>query len=370
VSPSWAYGLSAWIAQRAAKLAPEVMCHRLEEEWAADLSALDGPVLQLRFALGCCRAALAMRGDRFDAPLPKTVSRKTVEGIPSARPRAGVTFPFARRRERIREEAFTWLERLRRGLRDEQGSELRDWLRRRSHRACIARVAAQRDRPEDLVVLSQIFEVNPAWVEPRQGRSPTINAAAALMAICIAALPLFYTHYSTPGLILGPALEGSFMEASGIVYTSGQRALRRVGLPDGTRVVMNRGTRIAVLYSDQSRSVLLVRGEATFTVPRQAFQPFDLTVGDRHFRTMASTFNVRLTSKDAIELAVLEGVVAVRAAPAIATVHAAAPGEGDAKLPVPTLLKARQMIDTGPGPDSARTLSQLEALARIAWQRG
>jgi ferric-dicitrate binding protein FerR (iron transport regulator) len=367
MSPSWVDGPISWIAQRAARLAPEAICHRLEEEWLADLAALDGPMLQLRFALGCCLAALAMRADRVGATLSKNV-RNTVDDLPAARPWDGVEIPFARRRARIRKEAFTWLERMRRGLRDEQGSELRAWLRRRSHRVYIAREAAQRDRPEDLIVLSEIFQINTAWVEPRKGRSPTVNAAAALMAICIAAVPLFYTHYSMPGLILGPALEGSFMEARGTVYNSGQRALRRVGLRDGTQIVMNRGTRIAVLDSDQSSSVPLVRGEATFTVPRQAHRSFYLTVGVRHFGTMAATFNVRLASKDTIELTVLDGAVGVQALSSTACTDAA---RGcDVEPPVPTLLRARQMIDTEPGSDSARTLSLFEALAQIAWQRG
>ena len=48
----------------------------------------------------------------------------------------------ARRRDRMREDAFAWLARLRRGLRADEGSELLQWLKRRSHRSCIARTAA------------------------------------------------------------------------------------------------------------------------------------------------------------------------------------------------------------------------------------
>jgi transmembrane sensor len=369
MSPSWAYGPSAWIVQRAAKLAPEAICHRLSEEWLADLSALDGPMIQLRFALGCCRAALAMRGDRFDAAPAKQAARTIVQDLPLAQPRAGVKFPFSKRRDRIREGALTWLARLRRGLRDEEGSELREWLRPRSHRAYIARAAAQRDCPEDLAILSEFFQLKPDWVMPRLGRSPTVNVAATLMAICMAAVPLCYVHHTMPGLILGPALEGSFIEAQSDVYTSGRHTLRRIGLPDGTRVVMNRGTRIAVLYSDNIRSVLLLRGEATFTVPRQAHRSFDLTVADQLFGTEASTFNVRLTSKHSIELTVLEGTV-TEPVPPQAVLNPEALRERNTRLPAPILLKARQMINSASGTQSPRTLSQLETQARIAWQRG
>jgi transmembrane sensor len=369
MSPSWAYGPSAWIVQRAAKLAPEAIGHRLEEEWLSDLSALDGPMIQVRFALGCCRAALAMRGDRFDATASKPAARNIVQDLPLARPRAGVMFPFFKRRVRIREGALTWLVRLRRGLRDEEGSELRAWLRPRSHRACIARAAAQRDSPEDLAILSEFFQLEPNWVMPNVGRSPTINVAATLVAICIAGVPLCYIHHTMPGLILGPAIEGSFIEAQSDVYTSGHHTLKRIGLPDGTRVVMNRGTRIAVSYADNIRSVLLVRGEATFTVPRQPRRSFDLTVADRLFGTEASTFNVRLTAKHSIELTVLEGTV-TEPVPPEALVNPDALRAGNVRLPAPILLKSRQLIDSASGTRSPRTLSPLETQARIAWQRG
>jgi transmembrane sensor len=190
------------------------------------------------------------------------------------------------------------------------------------------------------------------------------------MATCIAALPLLYTHYSMPGLILGPALEGSFMEARGTVYSSGPRTLRKVALPDGTRVVMNRGTRIAVLYSDQIRSVQLVRGEATFTVPREASRSFALTVDGRFLGTVGSTFDVRLTPRSAIELTVLEGMVTVPPAPATVPVNPTALREGDVRPPVPILVRASQIITTQAGRESARTVPPLEAQARIAWQGG
>jgi ferric-dicitrate binding protein FerR (iron transport regulator) len=183
------------------------------------------------------------------------------------------------------------------------------------------------------------------------------------------AVPLCYIHHNMPGLILGPDIEGSFIEAQGDVYTSGRHTLKRIGLPDGTRVVMNRGTRIAVSYADNIRSVLLVRGEATFTVPHQPHRSFDLTVAHQLFGTDASTFNVRLTGEDAFELTVLEGTVMAPAAHAAAANPTALP-EGDVKLPALILLKARQMIDTASGAESARTLSQPETQARIAWQRG
>jgi transmembrane sensor len=214
--------------------------------------------------------------------------------------------------------------------------------------------------PEDLGTLSGFFQIDHAWIAQSQGRGLTINTTAVLVAIGIAAVPLCYAHYSMPGLILGPAIEGSFMEAVGTVYASGRHSLRRVVLKDGTRVVLNYGTRIAVTYASDVSCVMLVRGEATFTVPRQGRRRFIATVANREFDTAAATFNVRQTGGDATQLTVLEGVVS-----ATARLDASA-----ARPPAPTLLKARQSIDARDATQSATTLSPLETQARIAWQRG
>jgi transmembrane sensor len=278
--------------------------------------------------------------------------------------------PFITRRRRIREDALAWLARLRRGLRADEGSELLEWLKRRSHRACMVRAAAERDSPEALAILSEIFPIRPEWVEPPQRRNPAVGAVAALIAFCIAALPLVATHQYLPGLMFGTAREGSLMEAWGTVYASAPGTLRRVGLADGTRVVMNRGTRMAVVYSEHMRAVQLTRGEATFTVAHEPHRPFHLTVAGRAFETSAATFNARLNGMDAMELTVLEGTVTVFPSHARTTVQPAALREGAVRILVPTVLEAHQTLYIEPGEDSARTLSEHDAQTRIAWQRG
>lgn len=279
----------------------------------------------------------------------------------------------AKRRERTRADALAWLTRLRRGLTAEEGSELLKWLKRRSHRACIARSAAESGGPEVLAVLGEIFLVNPEWVESSQRRSPAINVAAALTATFIAALPLLYTHHYMPGLIVGTTLEGTFAQSMSTVYSSEPDALRGVVLADGTRVVMNRRTRMVVLGG----SVRLTRGEATFTVVRHALPPFELTVGGRSLDTLSATFNVRMTGSSAMELTVLEGSVTVFPSRVTqfpsnrsTTGDRTALREGEVRLPIPALVNALQALDIGPDAESVTKLTQREAQARIAWQHG
>jgi ferric-dicitrate binding protein FerR (iron transport regulator) len=354
MSRNGAPGMLAWFVLRATSLVPEPLCCRLEEEWLADLFALDGLMQRIHFALGCWWAALQMRGERITGILSKAAQRNIIDELPAVKPRFELRIPLFKKRNRIREDAFTWLERLRRGLRADEGAKLQTWLKPRSNRKCIARVAAQRDNPEDLAFLGEICEVNPSWVETRHGRSPLINAAAVLISMGIVSWPFF------GDLVLPPP---SLIESFGTAYASGRHTVRHVGMPDGMQVALNHETRIAVWYNDISRSALVLQGEATFKVPHDAFRAFLLDAGDRHFESKGGTFNVRLTDRG-IELTVLNGEVTLLSVPPVTEPH-----RRDATLG-PTVLKADEMIGIEPRKQSVRTLSHLEAQARIAWQRG
>jgi ferric-dicitrate binding protein FerR (iron transport regulator) len=352
VSPKWGPGPIAWIVLRAASLVPAPICCRLEEEWLADLLALDGLLQRMRFAIGCVWAALQMRGERITVILSKTEHRNLFEEPPGVKSRIALRIPFFRQRARRRGEASAWLARLQRGLRADEGVQLQAWLKRRSHRKCIARVAAENDGTEDLTVLAEICELESEWLETRHRRSPIINAAAVLISLGIVSWPFWH-------LVLPPQ---SFIEAFGTAYTSGRHTVRHVGMPDGTQVALNHETRIVLWDTNISREALVLQGEATFKVPQDAFRAFLLDAGDRHFSSTGGTFNVRLTD-GAIVLTVLNGEVTVSAPPATE------PHRRDAALGQ-TVLKANDVIGIEPGKQSVRTLSQLQAQARIAWQRG
>ena len=57
-----------WIAHRligyAAQRTPDSLSERLEEEWLADLATKRGPILRLRFAVGCRWAANVIAHER------------------------------------------------------------------------------------------------------------------------------------------------------------------------------------------------------------------------------------------------------------------------------------------------------------------
>ena len=275
-----------------------------------------------------------MRGERVTVILPKTAHRNIFQEPPAVKSRIELRIPFFKQSARRRGEASAW-------------------LKRRFHREFIARVAAENDGPEDLGVLAEICELKSQWLETRHGRSPIINAAAALISIGIATWPFLGDLVLTP-----PSLFESF----GTAYASGRHTVRHVGMPDGTQVELNHATRIALWYTCMSRAALVLQGEATFKVPQDGSRAFLLDAGDRHFSSTGATFNVRLTD-GAIVLTVLNGEVTL-SAPPVTEAH-----RRDARLG-PTVLKANEVIGIEPGKQSVRSLPQLEAQARTAWQRG
>jgi ferric-dicitrate binding protein FerR (iron transport regulator) len=274
-----------------------------------------------------------MRGERITVILSKTAHRNIFQEPPAAKPRMELWIPFFKQCARRRGEASAW-------------------LKRRSHRKCIARVAAENDGPEDLTVLAEICELKSEWLETRHGRSPIINAAAVLISLGIASVPFL-------DVVLP---QRSLVESFGTAYASGQHTVRHVGMPDGTQVALNHETRIVLWYTCMSRTAVVLQGEATFKVPQDAFRAFLLDAGGRHFESKGGTFNVRLTD-GAMVLTVLNGEVTLSAPPVTE------PHRHDATLGL-KVLKANEVIGIEPGKQSVRTLSQLEAQARTAWQRG
>jgi transmembrane sensor len=99
------------------------------------------------------------------------------------------------------------------------------------------------------------------------------------------------------------------------VYVTGIGEQSSYKLQDGSVVVLNTDTQVKVDYSREARNLRLVKGEALFRVEREAGRPFVVTAGDTSVRAIGTEFNVRRRGEGATEVAVVEGVVQVTAAP-------------------------------------------------------
>ncbi len=145
-------------------------------------------------------------------------------------------------------------------------------------------------------------------------------------------------------------------------------------LADGTVVELNGAAVIAADFSATERRVRLERGEAHFTVTKDAARPFTVTAAGVSVRAVGTAFNVRLADA-AVEVLVTEGQVRLQPPPA-----AAAPGHSPSAQPAQSaaapelMLAARQraIVATTPAtaaiaPDVA-TFTPSEIARVLAWQ--
>ncbi|MBX9400548.1 FecR domain-containing protein [Lysobacter sp. BMK333-48F3] len=141
----------------------------------------------------------------------------------------------------------------------------------------------------------------PAAAPKRRSRAGYAWGAAAAAAAL--ALALF-----VPGLLRRPAPEQSYLTQVG--------ESRTIALDDGSRISMDTDSRLVVAYSDAERRITLLRGRAYFRVAKQA-RPFLVRSEEGSVRAVGTEFEVYRYG-DALEVALVEGRVALLAAPASA----------------------------------------------------
>jgi len=102
---------------------------------------------------------------------------------------------------------------------------------------------------------------------------------------------------------------------------------RRELLPDGSSIELRLGAEIGTAFSPASRRVILKRGEALFTVAKDARRPFLVEAQGLQVRAIGTAFTVSL-GPESVEVMVTEGRVAVDAAAgAVPAASALAPGD-------------------------------------------
>jgi len=103
--------------------------------------------------------------------------------------------------------------------------------------------------------------------------------------------------------------------------------IRRIELPDGSRVVLDTATRLSLAFTAGERRLRLVEGRARFEVAKDATRPFIVMAGEREVVAIGTVFEISLLP-GAPRVQLIEGAVEVRAAPgSVVPVRALAPGQ-------------------------------------------
>lgn len=258
-----------------------------------------------------------------------------------------VLFPNLRE---ARREASEWVVRVDRGLSSDERTSLRSWAATPINKRALREMATLWN---DMSVLNSLAELFPLETslpgDPvRPSRWVALGLAAAL-AIAFTAGILLHDREDGPPLarVEVPVPEQRIETPVG---TS-----RTVALRDGSAVVLNTDTALAVQFASGHRDLRLARGEAHFRVAHDASSPFRVFVGGRTVQAVGTAFSVRLLEDGQVDVMVTEGTVRVET------------GAGDP----PRLVGARQVLRLdGAGEGVVRTIEPVEVDIRLAWQRG
>ncbi|MEJ0038991.1 MAG: FecR domain-containing protein [Gammaproteobacteria bacterium] len=140
---------------------------------------------------------------------------------------------------------------------------------------------------------------------------------------------------------------------------------RTVTLADGSKVTLGGATTVTALLRQDMREIGLIRGEAFFSVAKDAIRPFEVHAGDTTVVAIGTEFNVARLS-DRVVVSVVEGRVKVE--PASGLVPAAVMRQLKPKR-TPVKLSAGEQTTAGDaGIEPPAALPDMSAIT--SWQAG
>lgn len=114
-------------------------------------------------------------------------------------------------------------------------------------------------------------------------------------------------------------------------YSTGVGEQHTAKLDDGSFVTLNTNTVIEADFSEHTRNVRLIRGEALFVVEHDSTRPFWVRAGDAAVRAVGTEFAVRRRA-ESTDVSVVEGVVQVTTLDAPAGADPSAPAATQSTL--------------------------------------
>jgi len=146
-----------------------------------------------------------------------------------------------------------------------------------------------------------------------------------------------------------------------VIHTSAIGARKTVDLADGSRVILNTGSRIEVQFTPSRRILRLMKGEAYFTVAHNKSRPFEVYAGTNIIRAVGTAFAVEL-KPTLVEVTVTEGQVQ------LATLDNSNGGTMH-EIPL-ALVRSGQNAEISDRINSITSIDQQEIDRRLAWKTG
>ncbi|MGZ6011434.1 MAG: FecR family protein [Caulobacteraceae bacterium] len=247
----------------------------------------------------------------------------------------------------IDQAAADWAARVDRGLSPEEQSGLDAWLDGDARRlGAFGRMRAISLRTERAAALGPGYA--PADFAVRR---PGPSRRSVVMAGGLAAAG-----------VAGLGVAGWLWESQGRFQTR-KGEVRQLALEDGSVVTLNTASTVAVSLTRRRREVRLLTGEALVDVAHDPVRPFVVLAGFTEARAVGTSFLVRRSDGDGVQVLVREGVVEVR--------RTNAPGASNLRLGAN--MRAVSLGEASKGAPPALTMAALpesELHRALAWREG
>jgi len=205
-------------------------------------------------------------------------------------------------KERAEQEATEWFARMRGPEADQHRETFESWHAVPAH----AEIYENRRRAWDTIK----FITNTgtgrqrdlACAKPWTSRPPIWSIAAAVGFTFLAgAAVVVWVKRSATVMAQGPRTEIAALD----------EAPRRIILPDGSAVILDRGAKMEVAFNHSERRIHLIGGRGRFTVARDTAHPFIVDAGNASVVAHGTMFDVKVGSAR-VGVALLQGAVEVR----------------------------------------------------------
>jgi transmembrane sensor len=204
----------------------------------------------------------------------------------------------------VEASAAQWLARRDRGLTAAEQDAYLQWLSQiPAHGSALARLEKTWRSLDQLSTWrpAHSSRPNPDLLAPRRKRSwrwHGLLAAAAAIAIA--------------SILIWPLGESRSLRHQAIIHPGPEKMV----LEDGSLIELNAGARVDVKFTPEERRVLLVHGEAHFSVAKNPARPFIVSADKFAVRAVGTAFSVAL-DREAVSVLVTEGKVRLDQTPVV-----------------------------------------------------
>ena len=109
-------------------------------------------------------------------------------------------------------------------------------------------------------------------------------------------------------VFLWPSLQNSSLAPS-VTYATEIGKQRKISLDDGSVITLNTASEVVVTFTENTRRITLLSGEALFEVAKDQARPFVVDIGVGTVTAVGTAFNIRTDNRP--QITVVEGIVDV-----------------------------------------------------------